>query len=262
MIEPFIIRALAAGIGVALVAGALGCFVLWRRMAYFGDSISHSALLGVALGILFNLNINFALIVICMLFAALLAWLQQNKLFAIDTLMGIVAHAALSVGLLALAAADQDIELHDYLFGDILAVTATDLWLIFVGGALTITLLVVNWHSLILMIVDEDLAVSEGVNLFYANILLMSLVAIAVAVTVKVVGVLLIISLLIIPAATARPFSSSPVSMVCFSAMFGVLAIIIGVIGAVFFEMPAGPSIVGVATLFFAVLFPFSMRRQ
>ena len=127
---------------------------------------------------------------------------------------------------------------------------------------LTLALLAANWQSLILMTVDEDLAVSEGVNLLYANILLMSLMAITVAAAVQIVGVLLIVSLLIIPAATARPFSSSPISMVCFAAMFGVIAVVIGVFAALFFDTPAGPSIVGVSAVLFAVLFPFSMRRQ
>ena len=98
MIEPFILRAVIAGIGVAIIAGAIGCFVVWRKMAYFGDSLAHSALLGVALGLVLGISTNLGTIIICSIFAIVLIWLQQKKILATDTLLGILAHSALSVG--------------------------------------------------------------------------------------------------------------------------------------------------------------------
>ena len=123
MIEPFLIRAIIAGIGVAIITGAIGCFVVWRKMAYFGDSLAHSALLGVALGLVLGISTNLGTMIICSVFAILLIWLQQKKVLATDTLLGILAHAALSIGMVTLSLMERSVDLHSYLFGDILAVT-------------------------------------------------------------------------------------------------------------------------------------------
>ena len=103
MTEAFIIRAIIAGIGVAIIAGAIGCFVVWRKMAYFGDSLAHSALLGVALGLVMGISTNLGTIIICSIFAVVLIWLQQKNILATDTLLGILAHSALSVGMVTLS---------------------------------------------------------------------------------------------------------------------------------------------------------------
>ena len=110
MIEPFIIRAIIAGVGIAIIAGAIGCFVVWRKMAYFGDSLAHSALLGVALGLVMGISTNLGTIIICSIFAIVLIWLQQKKILATDTLLGILAHSALSVGMVTLSLLEQSID--------------------------------------------------------------------------------------------------------------------------------------------------------
>ena len=127
MIEPFLIRATIAGIGVAIIAGAIGCFVVWRKMAYFGDSLAHSALLGVALGLVLGISTNLGTIIICTLFTILLIWLQQKQILATDTLLGILAHSALSIGMVTLSLLEKSVDLHSYLFGDILAVTTSEM---------------------------------------------------------------------------------------------------------------------------------------
>ena len=133
MIEPFLIRAIIAGIGVAIITGAIGCFVVWRKMAYFGDSLAHSALLGVALGLVLGISTNLGTMIICSVFAILLIWLQQKKVLATDTLLGILAHAALSIGMVTLSLMERSVDLHSYLFGDILAVTNHEIYLIIFG---------------------------------------------------------------------------------------------------------------------------------
>ncbi len=255
MLDDFILRALAAGIGVALIAGPLGCFVVWRRMAYFGDSLAHSALLGIALGLLYGVNVNLGTVIVCTAFAFLLVWLQHRKILATDTLLGILAHAALSIGMVAISFLDNPrFNLHSYLFGDILTVLMTDLYWIYGGGVIVIGLLVVNWSSLTLMTIHEDLAKAEGVNTVWSNILLMLLMTIVVAVSIRIVGILLITSMLIIPAAAARQIVSSPETMAVLAAFLGVLAVLVGISGSVEFDTPSGPSIVTAAALMFAII--------
>ena len=158
MIEPFLIRAIIAGIGVAIITGAIGCFVVWRKMAYFGDSLAHSALLGVALGLVLGISTNLGTMIICSVFAILLIWLQQKKVLATDTLLGILAHAALSIGMVTLSLMERSIDLHSYLFGDILAVTNHEIFLIVFGGLVVLTFLFFNWSSFVLTTINEKLA--------------------------------------------------------------------------------------------------------
>ncbi|MGI9305972.1 MAG: metal ABC transporter permease [Gammaproteobacteria bacterium] len=260
--EPFIIRAALAGIGVAVVAGVLGCFVVWRRMAYFGDALAHGALLGVALALLADFPAQLGIFAAGAVFSFLLVWLRRQKRLATDVLLGILAHAALAAGIVAASLSGAQFDLHAYLFGDILFVSDADLLWLGGGGALALALLAARWTQLTLLAVDEDIAAAEGVNPFRANLLLTLLVALSVALSVRIIGVLLITALLIIPAATARPFAGSPAGMALLSAALGVLAVIAGLAGSLHFDAPAGASIVSASALLFALLLPFSGRRK
>ena len=219
-LEPFLVNAILAGFAVAVITGVMGCFVVWRRMAYFGDSLAHSALLGVALGFAVGIAVNIGIILICSVFALLLLWLQQKKVLATDTLLGILAHSALSLGMVTISVMGQRIDLHSILFGDILTVTRPELWWIYIGGAIVIIMLLMNWSSLVLMTLQEDLAQAEGIRVFLCNLLLMFLMTLVVAVSIRSVGILLISSLLIIPAATARQLARSPEGMAIIASFF------------------------------------------
>lgn len=258
MIEPFILRALAAGVGVAVIAGTIGCFVVWRRMAYFGDSLAHSALLGIALGLAVGISVNSSIVLVCSAFAFLLLWLQQKKILATDTLLGILAHAALSIGIVTISVLDQRIDLYAYLFGDILTVTFEELKWIYMGGAFVLIMLVLNWSSLVLMVVREDLALAENVNTFRTHLLLVLLMTVVVAVSIHIVGILLIAAMLIIPAATARQLSRSPEAMAIMASLLGVLAVVAGIYISMEFDLPSGPSIIVVAAALFVLLFPIA----
>lgn len=261
--DDFILRALLAGIGVAVISGALGCFVVWRRMAYFGDSLAHSALLGIALGLLYGFSTNLGTVMVCSVFAVLLVWLQQKHLLATDTLLGILAHAALSIGMVAISFLNSPgFDLHSYLFGDILTVDNEDLYWIYGGGILVLGLLACCWSSLVLMTVHEDMAKAEGVNSFWMKLILMLLMTVVVAVSIRVVGILLITSMLIIPAATARQLVRSPEAMAGCAAVIGMLAVAGGLYGSVAFDTPSGPSIVTTAALIFAIVFTVFAKRS
>ena len=245
MIDDFFVRALLAGIGLALMAGPLGCFVIWKRMAYFGDTLSHGALLGVALGLLFELHLESSVFLICSLIAVTLFLLQRHASISSDALLGILAHASLAIGLVVLSLMTWiRVDLMGLLFGDILAVSHHDLTVI--AGTLVITgaLLSLTWRSLFAATVSRELAEAEGLNPLRAEIIFMLLIASVIAVAIKIVGVLLITSLLIIPAATARRISLSPGQMMLVSSIIGVLAVSLGLTGSLNLDTPSGPSIV------------------
>ncbi|HGX94196.1 MAG TPA: zinc ABC transporter permease subunit ZnuB [Candidatus Tenderia sp.] len=252
--DDFLLRALLAGLGVALVAGPLGSFVVWRRMAYFGDTLAHAALLGVALGFLLEFNINLAVIVVCLALAVALVALQQQRKLANDTLLGILSHSTLSLGLIVLALMETlQLDLMSYLFGDILAVSNSDLYWIFGSTLLALTVLVLIWRPLLAITVHEELAQVEGVPVTLVRLALMLLIALVIAVAMKVVGILLITSLLIIPAATARGFARNPEQMATLAALIGCIAVSGGLFASLEWDLPAGPAIVvTAAALFFA----------
>lgn len=207
----FLLNALLAGLALALVAGPLGSFVVWRRMAYFGDTLSHAALLGVALGFLLDVSPTLAVTVGCVLLAVLLVTLQQRQPLAADTLLGILAHSTLSLGLVTLSFMKEvRVDLMAYLFGDLLAVSASDLLWIIAGSALVLALICFLWRPLLAITVHEELAKVEGLPVGAIRLALMLLIAIVIAVAMKIVGVLLITSLLIIPAAAAQRHARSP----------------------------------------------------
>ena len=250
--DEFILRALAAGFGVALVTGPLGVFVVWRRMAYFGDTLAHSALLGVALGLVLGISVNVSVIALSVALALLLVSMQGNRQLSSDTQLGILAHSALSLGLVVIAYQTHvRVDLMSYLFGDILAVTTTDLLWVWGGGLLALTVLTLIWRPLLALTVHEELAQVEGIPVKTVRIAFMILIALVVGVSMKIVGVLLITSMMLIPAAIARRFSHTPEQMALLAIVAGTLAVATGLAGSWYLDTPAGPTIVVAAALLF-----------
>ncbi|MBU6954173.1 MULTISPECIES: zinc ABC transporter permease subunit ZnuB [unclassified Hahella] len=247
-----LIPALLGGIGLAFITGPLGCFVVWRRMSYFGDTLSHSALMGVALGLMLEVNVSLAITAGCVLMGLTLALMQRQKHIATDTLLGILAHSSLSLGLVALSfMRDQQVDLMSYLFGDLLALNYQDVIWIFAGAVAAIIMLKLLWRSLLMMTLNEDLAAVEGYNVLRTQLLLMLMMSLVIALAMKVVGVLLVTSLLIIPAAAARPFSDTPEKMAALAIASGVFAVVAGLSLSWWWDTPAGPSVVVAAFVLF-----------
>jgi zinc transport system permease protein len=261
--DDFLLRALIGGFGVALVAGPFGSFVVWRRLAYFGETLAHSAMLGIAFGFLLQINLTLGILVTCQALALLLFLSQRQRLLASDTLLGILSHGSLSVGLVVLAFMEGvRVDLVAYLFGDILAIGTSDLVWIFGGGGLAIAGLFWLWKPLLAITIHEDLARVEGIAVDRTNWLFMSLMALTVAVMMKVVGLLLVVSLLIIPAATARRFASNPEIMAILASAIGCLAVVGGLYGSFTWDTPAGPSVVVAASILFAVSLTIPKRTE
>jgi len=260
--DEFMLRAVAAGLGAAVVAAPLGAFMVWRRMAYFGDTLAHSALLGVALGFLLDLPLNLAIVAVAVVVALLLLLLQARRLVAADTLLGILAHSTLAVGLVVLAFQEGlRVDLYAYLFGDILAVSTVDLFWVWGGAAAVLGALRLLWRPLLAITVHEELARVEGVPVGLVRLSFMVMIALVIAIAMKIVGVLLITALMIIPAAAARRFSHTPEQMALLAAVAGALAVLLGLAASWFWDTPAGPSVVTAAALLFLLTQITPLRR-
>ena len=262
MLDDFLVRALIAGIGIALVAGPLGCFVVWRRLSFFGDTLAHSALLGVLLSITFNINVSITIFAVSSLVALLLLRLQKTTNLAGDSLLGLISHSSLAIGLVILGFLSFiRFDIMGVLFGDILSVNTSDLLAIWIGGGLILIVLSYIWKPLFASTVNYELAEAEGLNPDRAKAVFTILMAAIIAISIKMVGLLLITGMLIIPAAMARNISDSPRKMVFFSVIGGLLSVIIGLFSSLEFNTASGPSIIA-ASLFLFILSLLKIKQS
>ena len=260
--EDFFLRALLGGTGVALAAGPIGCLIVWRRMVYFGAALAHSALLGVALGFVLGIDLTAGIVALCVLLALAFAALERRHMLPTDTLLGVLAHVTLAAGLVVVAfLGSLRVDLMGYLFGDILAITESDLVVIVALAVVTLAGTALLWRSLLSITVDEDLAAVEGVPVTGVRLGFALMVAGVVAIGMKIVGMLLILSLIIIPAAAARRLSSTPEQMVAYSMLLGVLSVVVGLYASLVWDLPSGPLVVITAALAFVVIQVLPRRR-
>ena len=252
MLDDFFIRALIAGIGIALVAGPLGCFVIWRRLSFFGDTLSHSALLGVTLALSFDINIALSVFFVSSAVALVLLKLQKTTNLPGDALLGLLAHSSLAVGLVVISFLSFiRFDIMGLLFGDILAVAPNDIFIIWIGGVLILLVLKIIWKPLFASTVNYELAEAEGMNPARVNAIFTILMAAIIAISIKMVGLLLITGMLIIPAPMARNLSNNPVQMVVYSVIGGLLSVIVGLFASLELNSPSGPSIITAALVLF-----------
>ena len=264
MFDDFFTRALIAGVGIAIIAGPLGCLVIWRRLSYFGDTLSHSALLGVTLAYAFSMNITLSVFIISSVVAILLINLQKRTKLAGDSLLGLLAHSTLAIGLVLIGFLSSiRFDLMGLLFGDILAVTTDDIALVWIGGIIILGILYFIWKSLFSTTVNYDLAAAEGMRPEISNLIFTLLLAAVIALSIKMIGALLITGLLLIPAAIARNLSNSPKQMIIISVLAGINSVVIGLFTSLELNTASGPSIIVVSlALFVLSLIPLEIRGQ
>jgi zinc transport system permease protein len=247
---------IAGALGLSLLTGPLGCFILWKRMAYFCESLTHSALLGIALGVIMGLGMNIGIILSCLIFASLLVWLQSREMFTTDALLGILAHAALAIGVITLSILGKgEIDLHDILLGNFSAINADNLWQLFTIAMVSLIFIAVCWRQLLLITLCADLAKIERLPLVAINLGFMLLASLTVAVSVQIAGMLLLTSLLIIPAASAKLIAKSPLQMVLYASGIAGLSSMSGILLAKFYLLPLGASIVVMTTVLFILIY-------
>lgn len=243
--EPFFLRALLAGIGLAVVAAPLGCFVVWQRLAYFGETVAQAGLIGVALGLALHMDVTWGVLIVALLVAALLLWFGRQKLVGLDSVLGLLHHAALAAGVIATSMLDgPPVDLAGFLFGDVFAVSATDVTTIYVGGAAVLAGIAWLWQPLLRLAVHEELAAAEGVERDKIRAAFIFLLAVTIAVAMKIVGILLVMAFLVVPAVAARSVSGTPERMVLLTAVIAVASVVAGLWLSFAYDTPGGPSIV------------------
>ncbi len=260
--DDFIIRALLGGIAVALAAGPLGSFIVWKKMAFFGDAVAHSAILGVVIGIILGIHQSISIALFALSFSFLLTIMNKQKILQSDTILAIATQGTLALGMIAFAlAANSNLSLTNLLFGDILATSYQDIIIMYCGALFVIAGIIYIWRPLLLTTISEDLAMVEGVNVSFTSFIFTLLVAIMVALSIKIVGVLLVSSLLIIPAAIARGFSRTPEHMAILASCFGIISVCFGVFSSLKLDTPTGPSIVMAMLVIFIAVSVFKARK-
>ncbi len=243
--QPFFLKAVAAGAGLAVIAAPLGCIIVWRRMAYVGETLAQASLLGVALGLALKIDLTLAVVIAAVVTALILIAFGRQKLLALDSVLGLMHHAALALGVIAIALLKGPaIDLMSYLFGDVFAVTNADLAWVYGGGAVVLALALWLWRPLVRLSLHEDLATAEGVDPRWPKAAFDLLLAVTIAVAMKIVGVLLVMAFLIVPAVAARPLASTPERMAIIAAIIGVVSVFAGLGLSLYTDAPGGPSVV------------------
>jgi len=257
MFEDFLFRAFVAGIGLALITGPLGCFIVWRRLSYFGDTLAHSALLGVVIAYALSVNLILSVFLISAIISLSLLYLQKKTFLPNDALLGLLAHSVLAIGLVLLGLLSFiRIDLMGLLFGDILSVNFQDILIIWIGGCVVLILLILIWRPLFAGTVNLEIAKAEGLNPELANTIFTLLIAGVIAISIKIVGILLITGLLIIPAAASRNLSSTPIQMAIVSSIIGLLSVVLGLFSSITWNTSTGPTILSLALVIFILTLP------
>ena len=271
---------LIAPLVLAVIAGPVGCLIVWRRMAYFGDAIAHSALLGVAVGLFIGFAPNIGVALISAFFAVLLVYLQHRRKLSIDTLLGILAHGALALGLLLVFwsavetghgvhnEAEHKIDPHQlletYLLGSLENISMHQNISLIIGAIVIGVILKLIWEPLILMTLNMDLARAEGVPTLRLQYIMMGIMTSLVVMGMQITGVLFISSLLIIPAAAARQISTTPEKMIIWAIIFAFSGVSIGYLASKLADLPPGPAIISTITTIFIIslLISIFLRRK
>jgi zinc transport system permease protein len=261
--DPFVWRAFFAAVGLAVIAAPLGCIVVWRRMSYVGETLAQAGLLGVALGLALSIDLTLAVVIAAIAAAGVLTLLGRQKLVPLDSALGLTHHATLALGIVAIALAKgPGIDLMSYLFGDVFAVTRSDLVWVYAGGAVVLAAVLYLWKPLVRLSLHEDLATAEGVDPKLPRAAFDLLLAVVIAVAMKIVGVLLVMAFLVVPAVAARPFSGTPERMAVLAALIAVVSTIFGLWLSLSSDLPGGPSIVIAMCTIAAISLLAGSRRQ
>ena len=255
-------RSVIAGCGIAIVAGPLGCFIVWRRMAFLGDTMAHCSLLGIALGFFWEIDLKLGILFVTIAVGLILFLMQTQKKLPNDALLGTLSHASLAIGVILISLIPWiRIDFMSLLFGDILAISIQDIYYIFGFGFIILILFLLLWKPMLSITFDNELAKAEGINTNFIQIIFTLIIATVIALSIKIVGILLVTSLLIIPVSSARQFSKSPEQMACWSAIIGMISVWIGLEASFKFDTPSGPSIVLTTVICFFITNLIGIKR-
>ena len=253
-IELFFWPFLAAAL-LAMIASPLGVFVVWQKQSYFGATIAHAAILGVSFALILNTPLTLTTVILSMLIGSGIFYLSRHTNLSNDTLLGILAHSTLALGMVMIAFQENgQIDVMALLFGDLLTINQTDTILLMMCLTLTFVFFNCYWRDMLNITFNRELAQVEGTPVAKVQLMFVLLLSFMIALTMKMVGVLLITSLLIIPAASAHRLSKTPQQMLFWTFLISLLAVILGIIASIQYDIPTGASIVLVSSLIFVML--------
>ncbi|ADG92344.1 ABC-3 protein [Arcobacter nitrofigilis DSM 7299] len=259
----FMIRAFVAGIFIAILAPTLGTFVVVRRYSMLSDSLAHISLLGVALGFLFSISTTFSAIIIALLASLFIEYLRKNHNIYSDSILSIFLSSALALAIIIVSISNSfNVALFSYLFGSIVAVSKEDIWTICIFGVLSALFIINNYQKLLFVAFDEEVAKASGINVSFLNYMLVSLVAITVGLSIKIIGVLLIGALMIMPVISAMQFEKSFFITCLLAVSFAVLAVIVGLFVSFYISLPSGATIVVVSLILFILSLMLKINKK
>ncbi|HEO2921965.1 TPA: metal ABC transporter permease [Streptococcus agalactiae] len=258
----FLQNAFITAIVIGIVAGAVGCFIILRSMSLMGDAISHAVLPGVAISFILGINFFIGAIVFGLLSSIIITYIKENSAIKGDTAIGITFSSFLALGIILIGLANSTTDLFHILFGNILAVQDSDKYMTIIVGLIVLTLITIFFKELLLTSFDPVLAKSMGMRVSFYHYLLMILLTLVAVTAMQSVGTILIVALLITPAATAYLYVKSLRTMLFLSSALGAVASVLGLYIGYTFNIAAGSSIVLTSTFMFLLAFLFSPKQS
>ena len=249
-LDDFLVRSVIAGLIMVAIAAPMGCLMVWQRLAFLSDTLGHAAVMGVGLGLLLEVTPVFGVLAVALLIVYSLNRVNSFNSALSETTLAIISHTGLAGGIILVGLLPaQSVNLEAILFGDLLATTRADLVRLLITTVVLLLLLLHHWRSFVAVSVSREIAQAEGIQVRKVQFLMYIMIALLVAVMMKVMGVLLIAAMLVIPTTSARLFSRSPEQMVAVSALYGLGALAGGIGSSFQFDWQTGPAIVVIATL-------------
>jgi zinc transport system permease protein len=251
VLEAFLIKPFFAIILITISCSLFGVFVLWKKLSYFGDALSHSILLGLVIGTVFKTDHIFTLIIFAVIFALLVGLISRNRYFSKDTIIMIVSYFCISLAVIFSNIWLKDFDFQSYIFGDILTVSYLEIKLLSLVMFLSVIYMIFAFKKILLININSDLAKIAGIKTEFWNLSFLVLLALVIAVSIQIVGVFLMTALLILPAAIARIFSNSAQKMMIFSLLFGIVVSAFSFKLAAHHDLAVSSTIIAVFSLIF-----------
>jgi zinc transport system permease protein len=249
-LDDFLLRAVLAGLIMVVIAAPMGCLMVWQRLAFLSDTLGHAAVLGVGLGLMLQLEPIFGVLAVALVIVFSLSRVSSFNSALSETTLAIISHTGLAGGIILVGLLPGPaVNLEAILFGDLLATTSADLLNLLLTTVLLLVLLLRHWRAFVAVSVSREIAQAEGIEVRRIQFLMYIMIALLVAVMMKVMGVLLIAAMLVIPTTSARLFSRSPEQMVYISGLYGLFALGGGITSSFHFDWQTGPAIVVSATV-------------
>ncbi len=266
LIEPlsygFFLRGLGAGLMVALACGALSAFVVWRGMSFIGDALAHAILPGVVIAVILGINLLVGALASALLSVIAIGTLSSRQGFKEDTAIGVIFTGAFALGIVLMAKISSFKDLTHILFGNILGISSTDLLIILPLGLLVLGVILLFFKELLVTSFDATHATAIGLSPRLIHYGLLVLIAVTTVIAARTVGVILVLALLITPAACASLLAKTLARIVTLAILFAVLATLIGFYASYYLDLASGGTIVLVLTLFFTVAFVSTKVRD